>query len=168
MSSSILKLYKYKNVQEISKVLSEFFLETILSSTFKKNLENTLLIPVPISKSRMSERGFNQMEYITLEIGRLFKLDVSSNLISRRNSHEHQARKNKVERYSSKENPFYIDKQETFSIKQYNSVTLVDDVITTGSTLEKVADVIKTRYGRNTIVNALCIFRGKPYYLSSD
>jgi ComF family protein len=168
MSSSILKLYKYKNVQEISKVLSEFFLETILSSTFKKNLENTLLIPVPISKSRMSERGFNQMEYITLEIGRLFKLDVSSNLIFCRNSHEHQASKNKVERYSAKENPFYIDKQKTFSIKQYSSVTLVDDVITTGSTLEKVADVIKTRYGRNTIVNALCIFRGKPYYLSSD
>jgi len=168
MSSSILKLYKYKNVQEVSKILSELFIETISKSGFKQSLENTLLIPVPISNSRMSERGFNQMGYITLEIGKFLKLDVNNRLIHCKSSNKHQADKSKLERYSSKDNPFSISKRENFSIGKYKSITLVDDVITTGSTLEKITKVIKIHYGDNAVVNALCMFRGKPYYLPTS
>jgi ComF family protein len=168
MSSSILRLYKYKNVQDISEVLSVLFIEAIQKSAFANSLKNTLLVPVPISYLRKSERGFNQMEYITNEIGKVFQLDVRSDLLYCKNSNIHQASKNKMERYGSKENPFYIKNSNKSSEFEYKSITLIDDVITTGNTLEKIAQVIKIHYGMNTVVNALCMFRGKPYYLSTS
>jgi len=168
MSSSILKLYKYKNVQDISKVLSEFFIEAIQKSSFSNSLKDTLLVPVPISYFRKNERGFNQMEYITKEISKQFGLEITTSLIYCRNSTVHQASKSKNERYESKENPFYIKDSYQHSIPGYKSITLVDDVITTGNTLEKITKVIKIHYGMDTVVNALCMFRGKPYYLTAS
>lgn len=165
MSSSILKLYKYKNVEEISKILSEIFIASIQKSSFETVLKDTLLIPVPISTTRRNERGFNQMEYITNEIGKVFKLDVKNDLLYCRNSNVHQASKNKIERYGSKENLFYVKDPYGRTAFKYRSLTLVDDVITTGNTLEKLTKVIKIHYGMDTVVNALCLFRGKPYYL---
>jgi len=168
MSSSILKLYKYKSVKEISIVLSELFIDTILKSTFKNNLQNTLLIPVPISNMRKNERGFNQMEYITLEVGRRLQLKSNTNMINCKNLAEHQAKKNRLERYKSMKNPFFINKHACPDLNLYDSITLVDDVITTGNTLEKITQVIRTSYGTNIVVNALCMFRGKPYFLSTE
>lgn len=164
MSSNILKQYKYKNVRDISFTISELFIDTIRNSTFKKNLLNTLLIPVPISELRMCERGFNQMDYITANIAKSFNQDMCKNFIYCKNSKGHQANKNKIERYNSKFNPFYI--KNHFNIDNYKSITIVDDVITTGNTLEKMSKIIKTCYGSSTEINALCLFRGKPYFIS--
>lgn len=168
MSSSILRLYKYKNVQDISKILSCLFISSIQKSSFANILKDTLLVPVPISNLRRNERGFNQMEYITNEIGKDFQLDIRDDLLYCKNSNSHQASKNKVERYGSRENPFYIKDGYGGSLLQYRSITLVDDVITTGNTLEKIAEIIKIHYGMDTEVNALCMFRGKPYYLPNS
>lgn len=63
------------------------------------------------------------------------------------------------------ENPFYIHKHASLDLSLYCSITLVDDVITTGNTLEKITQVIRTFYGTNIVLNALCMFRGKPYFL---
>jgi len=167
MSSGILKLYKYKNVQEVSKIISDLFVCAIEKSSFKCNLKDSLLVPVPISTLRKNERGFNQMECIADEVGRKFQLDVKIDLICCRNSSTHQANKNKAERYESKQNPFYIKNSSPNPLLQYKSITIVDDVITTGNTLEKITQIIKIHYGMDTIVNALCMFRGKPYYLST-
>lgn len=168
MSSSILKLYKYKNVEDVSEVLSDFFVDTISKSSFKNKLTDTLLLSVPISTSRKNERGFNQMGYITKKIGRTFRLDILENLVFCKNSNTHQASKNRKERSESKENPFYIKDSSSHSLFQYRSITIVDDVITTGNTLEKITQAIKIHYGMDTVVNALCMFRGKPYYLPTS
>ncbi|MBU1119749.1 hypothetical protein KKA50_00925 [Patescibacteria group bacterium] len=168
MSASILKLYKYKNVREISIGLSNLFIDTIQKSSFSSHLKNTLLVPVPISNARRNERGFNQMEYITSCIGMYFNLDVKNDFIYCKNSNSHQANKTQKERYNSKDNPFYIQDQSLKDISKYKNITLVDDVITTGYTLEKITKVLKTQYGQDLIINALCIFRGKPYYLSTN
>lgn len=165
MSSGILKQYKYKNVRDISSVISNLFTDNIIKSSFKENLKDSLLIPVPISNQRMNERGFNQMSYISLNISNTFNLDICENLIRCKYLNAHQAGKSKSERYSYISNPFYINPYLNLDIKKYKSITLVDDVITTGMTLEKMAKTIKDTYGKNIQINALCMFRGKPYYL---
>jgi ComF family protein len=161
-------LYKYKNVQDISKILSEFFIETIQKSSFIDLLKDTVLAPVPISYIRKKERGFNQMEYITKEIGKEFQLNITNDFLYCKNSSVHQASKNRIERYESNNNPFYIKYSNQYSFSRFKSITLVDDVITTGNTLEKITKVIKIHYGMDTVVNALCMFRGKPYYLPTS
>jgi ComF family protein len=164
MSARILKLYKYKSVQDISKVLALLFIDTIQKSSFIANLKDTLLIPVPISLIRKNERGFNQMEYITLCISEFFRSDYCNDVIYCKNTNKHQAGKNIDERKSCSENPFYIKVSKQRYENKYKSITLVDDVITTGATLEKITQVIRNAYGHNMQINALCMFRGKPFY----
>lgn len=165
MSSSILKLYKYKNVKDISKVLAELFVDSIQKSSFKVNLRNTLLLPVPISVMRKNERGFNQMDYITSRVGEFFEIDNCKDLICCKNTKGHQASKSKSEREGSNENPFYIKNPRNEYICKYKSITIVDDVITTGKTLEKIVKIMRDMYGYRIPINALCMFRGKPSYL---
>lgn len=165
MSSSILKLYKYKYVRDIAPALTELFLDTICKSTFRKNLKEALLVPVPISGLRRKERGFNQMDYIVKRISSCFCLDICMDLVLCRTSSGHQAGKSKQERVISKENPFYIKESVNIDIRKYKSITLVDDVITTGNTLETITEVLRNRYGADMKVDALCMFRGKPYFL---
>jgi len=165
MSSDILKQYKYKNVKDISGILGEIFIRGILDSSFSCHLKDSLLVPVPISNARKRERGFNQMESISTDIGKFFNLEICNDLVFCKNSGEHKAGKSKSQRIGNQFNPFYISYPRRDYIKKFKSITLVDDVITTGGTLEMISKVIKDTYGMDMQVNALCMFRGKPYYL---
>ena len=73
------------------------------------------------------------------------------------------AGKSKEERATRAFNPFFIDQR--FDVSKYTNITILDDVITTGKTLENMVQVIKGTYSNKLEVNAICLFRGKPYYL---
>ncbi len=161
VSSRFIKQYKYKNVYDMRENIADFFLDTFLKSSTCKLVPNTLLVPVPISTLRMSERGFNQMVYISRRISNHFHLDMSTNLLACKSKLEHQASKSKSERLNSSNN-FYVNCK--INISKYKSITLLDDVITTGGTLERITKVLKDTYGTETPINALCLFRGKPHF----
>jgi competence protein ComFC len=103
----------------------------------KKYDSKHIVVPIPLSKERNYERGFNQAELLAREI--------SSNvqLLLKRSTHEQkQSKKNRQERMKKRENPFEIE--ETTIIKGVN-ILLVDDIYTTGSTL---------RYAAKALINA--------------
>lgn len=156
LSSKILKNYKYKGGQDVGGYISEFLIESISGFDFK----NSLLIPVPISFLRRSERGFNQTELLAKNISKYYRCDFSSNLIERRMEKGHQSLKDRESRLRNKAYDFYL--KDKFLLHKFNSVVILDDVITTGSTLENISRVIKKE--KNVSVNAICLFRGKPYY----
>lgn len=156
ISSRILKSYKYKGVQDLGRYLSEFLLESI----GKVEFNNSLFIPVPISFLRRNERGFNQTELLTEYISRHYHCDFSFDLIGRKTEKGHQSLKDRESRLRNTTAEFYIKNYSL--LNRYNSVTIIDDVITTGSTLENISRIIKKE--KNISVNALCLFRGKPYY----
>lgn len=159
--SQLLKDYKYKGVKELSDVISSMLVDAIIKSNFTSSLEDSLILPVPSSFIRINERGFNQVVPILEEISHTFNLDTSYKMVHSKYSYGHQAQRSKSERSLSK-NPFYISKK--IDICKYKSITLVDDVITTGSTLEKVCKVLRNTYNKDLVVNAICIFRGRPNY----
>jgi len=156
VSSKILKNYKYSGVQDIGKYLSEFLLENI--KTF--DLKDSLFIPVPISFLRRSERGFNQTEFFTKSIATYYGCDFSLNLVGRKMEKGHQSLKDRESRLQNKIYNFYL--KDKSLLDKFNSVVILDDVITTGSTLENISMIIKKE--KNVSVNAICLFRGKPYY----
>lgn len=161
LTSQFIKQYKYKNVYDMQRSISIFFLDAFKRSGISKSFADTLLVPIPISSVRKSERGFNQMAYISKYFGSYFKLDVSESLLGCNTTFTHQASRNQLERLNSK-NTFFIKKK--IDISKYKSITLLDDVITTGATLAHAGYVIKQCYGAETKVNALCMYRGKPRY----
>ena len=163
LSSKILKLFKYKNVRDIAEEISILLVESIMNSCYNPILKNTLIVPVPISSTRRVERGFNQTELIARSLAKRFNVDLSIDILGSKNTKLHQARQTRDVRLSETLNPFYVKRH--LNIDRYESITLVDDVITTGRTLENICDVLRKEYGYRFQTNALCLFRGAPYYL---
>ena len=166
LTSDLLKKYKYGYAYDMSEVLCKFFTESIRSSSYWKMLKDTLVINMPISSSRLKERGFNQTYDLAKRISIEFNLDFSDSLVGKSGGSEHQALKDKEERREISTDSFCII--EDIDISRYESITIVDDVITTGSTLNAIAKKIRLHYGDSISINAMCMFRGKPVYYSSD
>jgi ComF family protein len=164
LTSDLLKKYKYGYAYDMSEVLCKFFIDSIRSSSYWRMLKNTLIINMPISSSRLRERGFNQTYNLAKSISMEFNLDFSDSLVGKSGGSEHQALKDKDERREITTDSFYIVKE--MDISKYKSITIIDDVITTGSTLDAIAKRIKSHYGNDTSINAMCMFRGKPVYYS--
>jgi len=162
LSSSILKKYKYGGVYDVQITLSEIVRERI--SELKNILtirENSLVCPVPISRGRLMERGFNQTEKFGKIVAQELKCLFTNDFIAKKDSdNTHQSLLDREERISHK-GDFYI--RNNYLFKSLTEIIIVDDVITTGSTLEQIARCIK-KENKNILVKSICLFRGKPYF----
>jgi ComF family protein len=163
--SCLIKNLKYKFSFDIAKILSNFlflFLKEKISKTkinlsdiekflnqerlrklkksplFFNDLKNTVIIPVPLHKKRENWRGFNQSELIANNISILLKISLLSNL--KRIIHKKpQAKLNEKERKENIKNCFVWEGK---NLNQKN-IILIDDVVTTGSTLNECARILK-------------------------
>ncbi len=163
LTSDLLKKYKYGYVYDMADILSEFFVKSIVNSNFTNSFSKTLLTNVPIPDNRLRERGFNQTLKISEAISKYFDIPFSESLLRRKNTYDHQSLKDKGEReYISKED-FIV--RSSSNVSAYKSITIVDDVMTTGITLESVSEHLRQSFGRELIINGICMFRGRAYYL---
>ena len=115
---------------------------TIAAHALFKSLNGpALLIPIPISKKRRKERGYNQCELIIDEIMRLDaegKFSKDYDLLIRSKHIEKQTHKSRNERLENTKNIFEAAKKENLNQK----IIIIDDVSTTGSTLKEARDVM--------------------------
>ncbi len=163
LTSDLLKKYKYGYVYDMADIMSEFFVKNIVNSNLTNSFSKTLLTNVPIPDNRLRERGFNQTLKISEAISKYFDIPFSENLLRRKNTYDHQSLKDRGERkYVSKED--FIVKSSS-NVSAYKSITIVDDVMTTGITLESVSERLKETFGKELVINGICMFRGRAYYL---
>lgn len=111
----------------ISAVQSE--LAGVLPARPESIAPGTVLVPIPISRKRLSKRGFNQAKVIAQVLGRAWDLPVC-NALTRLDSHESQIGKGREQRLHA-EHRFRVRGKLPAS-----EIILVDDVRTTGATLE--------------------------------
>ncbi len=116
-----------------------------------KHNQPLLLIPIPISKERRRERGYNQCELmideiIKLDKDKIFKKDFD--FIIRNRNIEKQTHKNRKERIVNSQKIFSLVK----SIDKNQRIVVIDDVTTTGSTLNE-ANRCLDEGGYNNIMN---------------
>jgi ComF family protein len=163
LTSDLLKKYKYGYVYDMSDSLSRFFVECISKSNFANAFENTLLTNIPISSNRLRERGFNQTLNISKEVSEYLNVSFSDTLLRRKDTYDHQSLRDRDERKNISKNDFVV--KSNFDLSSYKSITIVDDVMTTGITLESACELLKDTFGKDLIVNGICMFRGRPYYL---
>ena len=135
-SSNIVKGLKFGH----RKYFAENVAEMICS--MKEHFEGVdVLTYVPISKDRLKQRGFNQAEEIAKGIGKRLNISVICTL-SKIAGRKHQAELSQAERYKNLIGSFAIDKNVKESVKG-KVVMIVDDVFTTGSTLNECAKMIR-------------------------
>jgi ComF family protein len=122
---------KYKGISEIGYELGRIYGLSLKRSGFTDDMD--LIIPVPLHPSKKRIRGFNQSESIAMGISDVTSLPVEINSFVRRLASVTQTKRSRYDRWTNVEGIFKVVSQEAFAGKH---ILLVDDVITTGSTVE--------------------------------
>lgn len=122
---------KYNKKPEAAKRAGELYGYELKRSD--KFIIPDLIIPVPLHPSRLKKRGYNQSEYIAAGISSVLEIPVCSDYLSRIENTATQTRKSRFARYENLRSAFRL-KSSDLLINRH--ILLVDDVMTTGSTLE--------------------------------
>lgn len=144
--------FKYKPyLTDLKLVLSDLFYEGLIQNEgFNRELQdstNWILVPVPLYHSKLKKRGYNQSEIFTYELGKRFNLPVR-NLLKRVRDTRTQVGLKVEERKKNISGAFEIIPNTKYEI---HNTFLVDDVVTTGSTLLECANVLK-RNGTKRVI----------------
>jgi ComF family protein len=128
---------KYKGQEEIGTVLGEWYSEDLKNSIILQFVDE--IIPVPLHKRKLRERGYNQVTNFGLALSKNLNIPFNSNILVRNIYSKTQSKKNLLNRSDGIDTIFDV----TFSEKDHNKhFLLVDDVMTTGSTLEACSHAI--------------------------
>lgn len=133
-------LLKYRGIKSIGIKLGNEVGKSIIDNPVFSSID--YITPVPLHKLKNRERGYNQSEYLCKGISEILGKDVLPKLISRKKYTQSQTKLNLQERRLNVADAFIINPKLTAEISGKN-ILLVDDVITTGSTIEAVAQVLK-------------------------
>ena len=146
-----------KLIRDFSLLLYEFILEELTDLETFHNFKNIILIPIPASPARTREKGFNQCILICQE---LIKIDQERNsqtftmvkdFLVKKLDTPHQARvSNRKKRLENIKNTFCINSNQGFTLNRKegdtlvtNSFIVIDDVITTGATMNEAFRALK-------------------------
>jgi len=131
---------KFRYIKELAKPLTELMIRCYQNLNFKDF--NPLIIPVPLHKKRLLERGFNQTELLAKNLSDYFNLPLADEVVIKKKITPHQVGLSKKQRLTNVKDSFEVIKPEIIKNQQ---ILLIDDVITTGSTLEEMARVLKEK-----------------------
>jgi len=157
--AQLLKTYKYQFVSDISnhliRVLDKYISWVRTKKDFSVFADNPLITAVPLHPYRQRWRGFNQAEILARAIANQYQMNYAD-VLTRKQIREAQANlENRDERITNLQGVF--DCPDPASI-QGRTITLVDDICTTGTTLNECAKVLKQNGARK--VMALVVARG--------
>lgn len=142
------KIHAYKFSDK--KYYYHFFTELIYERV--KDEEFDLIIPVPISRERYSERGYNQSELISKKLARILEKEHNSHLLLKVKNSERQSMQSFKERQISVKNVFEV--ADNIYDKK---ILLIDDIFTTGATANECSRVLKQAGAKNIKVAVICI-----------
>ena len=137
---------KYKK-QKHAVAIGAFAIWKILAgSGFISGKRRCLIIPLPITEQRRRERGFNQCELLTEELARLDKsrlFEIRKDLLQRVQHKSHQTLKTRKERLKSAKGIFAVNEEVCPKELKWKETIIIDDVITTGSTMLEAMETLK-------------------------
>jgi len=137
--------FKYEPyIKELAKPLASLIIQHFqlldYPPSFFRDRSDFALIPVPLHKKRRRWRGFNQAEEIALQLSLFFKMPLISDCLLKTKQTLPQVQLSEKERTDNVKSAFVCQNKNLIKEKK---ILLVDDVFTTGSTMEECARVLK-------------------------
>jgi len=146
-------LFKYKSRLGLAGPLSRLMIN--FTNNYLNLNKFDIIMPVPLHRNRLLERGFNQAELLAKNLSKNSGCAICPNLLKKTKSTRPQTGLSKTKRSENIKNAFKVNKK--MPVKDKN-ILIVDDVLTTGSTIAECADTL-LEAGANS-VQALVLARG--------
>ncbi|MGN6616868.1 MAG: ComF family protein [Ilyomonas sp.] len=128
---------KYRGNKEVGLLLGELTARQMSDS--KRFEEIDIIIPLPLNKQKEKKRGYNQAAMIAGGMTKILHKPVMIDAVARNVFTETQTHKDRVSRWKTMQDVFEVSKPEVLKGKH---VLLIDDVVTTGATLEACGQTI--------------------------
>ncbi|MGQ0740219.1 MAG: ComF family protein [Bacteroidota bacterium] len=143
--------FKYKGNKDLG-----FQLGRIMGEQIKKSgrFETDALVPLPLFPAKEKRRGYNQATMLCEGMAETMKIPVLDKVITRPQHTETQTKKGRIERWKNMEGKFVLINQDTIRNKH---LLLVDDVVTTGATLEACGNELLQAENVRLSVATLCV-----------
>lgn len=145
---------KYEGFKNLGIFAGEILGKELLLNNFNSLKEYDFILPVPLHPSKQRERGYNQSDLISEGLSRILGIPVKNDIIKRTKNTKSQTNLDINQRKKNVENAFRINKKYYGFLKDKN-VILLDDVITTGSTIKEILTVILRANAKNIFVTSL-------------
>jgi len=136
-TQKLLHKFKYKGVRQLGVFVGKRYGIQLIK--FPPFSTVDIIIPVPLHPKKLKIRGYNQSEMFAYGLAQSMSISVVSDNLYRKTASETQTRKTKIERWENVKDIFGVANPENLVDKH---ILLVDDVITTGSTMEACARIL--------------------------
>ncbi len=134
---SILHYLKYKKHDELGHLLGTLHANQLLLSSLFNTID--LVIPVPMHSDKLKSRGYNQAALLAKGYADTMQIEYREDLLIRKINSSSQTKKSRYARYENMKEVFDCTKTDKIFGKK---ILIVDDVITTGSTIEACAETL--------------------------
>ncbi len=151
-TQKLLQLLKYKNYPELGTELGRHFGTRLAKEGYTEAFD--LIVPVPLHTSKFEQRGYNQSEMFANGLSEGLGVPVDAELIIRIKASSTQTRKSRIERWLNVSTIFEVQQIENVRGKR---ILLLDDVITTGATVEACGEVLVAAGCTELSVGAIAI-----------
>ncbi|MEJ0021926.1 MAG: ComF family protein [Candidatus Doudnabacteria bacterium] len=136
--NKIIETFKYNFISDLSLPLAETILEEIKKQELAEYFRDFTIVPVPLHARRFNWRGFNQAELLAGKLAENLQLNVDNKLVLRQKFTKPQVKLKAEERKRNMENAFGL-----IGDASNKKILLVDDVVTSGSTANELAKLLK-------------------------
>jgi ComF family protein len=133
----VLHALKYKHQPEIGEMLGRIYGQDLVEADYGGRFD--LIIPVPLHTSRRKIRGYNQSEEFGKGLAQMLDVPCEDHYMMRSAKTDTQTHKSKLSRWENVNRIFRVTDPEPIAEKR---ILLVDDVVTTGATLEACGDAL--------------------------
>jgi ComF family protein len=151
VTKKLIHEFKYKGKDNLGKPLSKIMIDFIKEYRLPLNYLD-FIIPMPLHKTRLREREFNQAEILSMHIAKEFKKDLVNGVLLRHRQTKTQTELKNKERFLNVANSFSVNNR--LSLKEKN-LLLIDDVLTTGATSSEAALALKNAGAQTVFVLTL-------------
>jgi ComF family protein len=153
--NQIIHQLKYDRREELAKGLAKRMAMQLASYQWMKHID--IIVPVPLHPSRIRSRGYNQSQLIADHLGNMFNVPVVSKVLARTRPTESQTRLNQEQRRKNVAGAFQV---QFPNVIKGHRILLVDDVVTTGATLNECAKTLKKAEALDVYAVAGAHFQG--------